>query len=271
MTEMNPKQYHAYAMRTVAQVPGIDPQMPGRDIKKVAVIGAGLMGSGIAVCFLRAGIPTILVDTSKEALERGRKSIASPAEVDKAMVNYGFPMGPCAMGDMAGVDVRNYVLDAMKSDQLIPDDPRYGAMSKALFAEGRLGQKTAAGNYDYGEDGRTPIPSDKVSGIRDRIAAELGVRQRDISEEEIVNRCLLAVINEAAEVVGEGIVNHPSDVDILWMYGYGFPGAKCGPVYQAREMGLEQVRATMNAYKDADEKFGEIYWSPSASLDKLFV
>ena len=429
---MNPKQYHAYAMRKVAQVPGIDPQMPGRDIKKVAVIGAGLMGSGIAVCFLRAGIPTILVDTSEEALERGRKSIAralasgvkrgmmtpdqakgiqilvsttldyddlkdcdliieavfermdikeaifkrlgevakegallatntsgldvdqiaaasgrssdvvglhffspahvmplleivrgketssealktalyvstityktgvvvgnchgfaanrmlegyareseflllegaSPAEVDKAMVNYGFPMGPCAMGDMAGVDVRNYVLDAMKSDQLIPDDPRYGAMSKALFAEGRLGQKTAAGNYDYGEDGRTPIPSDKVSGIRDRIATELGVRQRDISEEEIVNRCLLAVINEAAEVVGEGIVNHPSDVDILWMYGYGFPGAKCGPVYQARQMGLEQVRATMNAYKDADEKFGEIYWSPSASLDKLFV
>ena len=70
MTEMNPKQYHAYAMRKVAQVPGIDPQMPGRDIKKVAVIGAGLMGSGIAVCFLRASIPTILVDTVRRGARR---------------------------------------------------------------------------------------------------------------------------------------------------------------------------------------------------------
>jgi 3-hydroxyacyl-CoA dehydrogenase len=196
---------------------------------------------------------------------------ASPAEIDQAMMNYGFPMGPCAMGDMAGIDVRNYVLDAMRSGQLIPDDPRYGAMSEALFAEGRLGQKTGAGNYDYGEDGRTPIPSDKVSGIRDKIAAELGVRQRDISEEEIVSRCLLAVINEAAEVVGEGIVNHPSDVDILWIYGYGFPFAKGGPVYQARQMGIEKVRASLDACKEADEKFGGIYWSPSASLDKLFT
>ena len=431
MTEINPKQYHAYAMRQLAQVPGIDPEMPGRDIKQVAVIGAGLMGSGIAVCFLRAGIPTILVDQTEEALATGRKSIAkalgsgvkrgmltpdqakgvqllvsttldyndlkncdliieavfermdikeaifkrlgevakdgallatntsgldvdqiaaasgrpadvvglhffSPAhvmplleivrgketspealktalyvstityktgvvvgncqgfaanrmlesyareseflaiegasasDIDQAMMNFGFPMGPCAMGDMAGVDIRNYVLDSMKAAQMIPDDPRYGAMSKALFAEGRLGQKTRAGNYDYGEDGRTPIPSEKVAEIRDRIAAELGIKQREISEEEIVSRLLLPVINEAAKIVEEGIVNHPTDIDILWIYGYGFPFAKGGPVYQAKQMGYEQVRASLNAYKEADEKFGEIYWSPSPSLEKLF-
>jgi 3-hydroxyacyl-CoA dehydrogenase len=432
VTEMNPKQYHAYAMRQLAQVPGIDPEMKGRDIKQVAVIGAGLMGSGIAVCFLRAGIPTILVDQSEEALEKGRKSIAkalgsgvkrgmltpdqakgvqllvsttldyedlsdadliieavfermdikeaifkrlgevakqgallatntsgldvdqiarasgrpadvvglhffspahvmplleivrgretspetlktalyvstityktgvvvgncqgfaanrmlegyareseflalegaSAAEIDQAMTNYGFPMGPCAMGDMAGVDVRSYVLDSMKAARMIPDDPRYGALSKALFAEGRLGQKTGAGNYDYGEDGRTPIPSEKVAGIRDRLAAELGVEQREISEEEIVSRLLMPVINEAAKILEEGIVNHPSDIDILWIYGYGFPFAKGGPVYQARQMGLDKVRDTLNAYKEADEKFGEMYWAPSSSLDKLFV
>ena len=431
MTEINPKQYHAYAMRQLAQVPGIDPEMPGRDIKQVAVIGAGLMGSGIAVCFLRAGIPTILVDQTEEALETGRKSIAkalgsgvkrgmltpdqakgvqlivsttldyndlkncdliieavfermdikeaifkrlgevakdgallatntsgldvdqiaaasgrpadvvglhffSPAhvmqlleivrgketspealktalyvstityktgvvvgncqgfaanrmlesyareseflaiegasasDIDQAMMNFGFPMGPCAMGDMAGVDIRNYVLDSMKAAQMIPDDPRYGAMSKALFAEGRLGQKTRAGNYDYGEDGRTPIPSEKVAEIRDKIAAELGIKQREISEEEIVSRLLLPVINEAAKIVEEGIVNHPTDIDILWIYGYGFPFTKGGPVYQARQMGYEQVRAALNAYKEADEKFGEIYWTPSPSLEKLF-
>ncbi len=431
MTDMNPKQYHAYAMRQLSQVPGIDPEMPGRDIKQVAVIGAGLMGSGITVCFLRAGIPTILVDQTEEALAAGLKSIAkalgsgvkrgmltpdqvkgvqllvsttlcyddlkdadliieavfermdikeaifkrlgevakesallatntsgldvdqiaaasgrpadvlglhffspahvmplleivrgketsaealktalyvstitnktgvvvgncqgfaanrmlesyareseflglegaSAAEIDQAMTNYGFPMGPCTMGDMAGVDVRNYVLDSMKSARLIPDDPRYGTMSKALFAEGRLGQKTRAGNYDYGEDGRTPIPSEKVVEIRDRIAAELGIQKREISEEEIVSRLLLPVINEAAKILEEGIINSPSDVDILWIYGYGFPFAKGGPVYQARQMGLDKVRDNLNAYKEADEEFGEIYWAPSASLGRLF-
>jgi 3-hydroxyacyl-CoA dehydrogenase len=428
---MNPKQYIGYAMKQVARVPGIDSDMKGRDIKQVAVIGAGLMGSGIAVCFLRAGIPTILVDRSEEALEQGRKSIAkalgsgvkrgmltpdqakgiqllvsttldyndlkdcdliieavfekmelkeaifkqlgevakqgallatntsgldvdqiaaasgrpadvvglhffspafvmplleivrgkktsaealktamyvstityktgvvvgncqgfaanrmlegyvreseflilegaTPEQIDKAMVNYGFPMGPCTMGDMAGVDVRNYVLDSMKSAQLIPDDPRYGAISKALFAEGRLGQKTGGGNYDYGEDGRTPIPSPKVAEIRDRLAAELGIEKRDFSDEEIVNRLMLPVINEAAKVVDEGIVNYPSDVDILWIFGYGFPAAKGGPVYQANQMGLEQVRAALNAYREADPRFGEKYWSPSPALEKLF-
>jgi len=429
---MNPKQYHAYAMNQLARVPGIAPDMKGRDIKQVAVIGAGLMGSGIAVCFLRAGIPTILVDQTEDALKNGRKSIAkalgsgvkrgmltpdqaegiqllvsttldyedlkdadliieavfermdikeaifkrlgevakqgallatntsgldvdqiaaasgrpadvvglhffspahvmplleivrgketspealktalyvstityktgvvvgncqgfaanrslqgyareaeflglegaSPEQIDKAMMDFGFPMGPCAMGDMAGVDVGNYVLDSLKAARLIPDDPRYGAMTKALVAEGRLGQKTGAGNYDYGEDGRTPIPSPKVAEICAGIAAELGIEQREISDEEIVNRLLLPVINEAAKILEEGIVNHPSDVDILWIYGYGFPFMKGGPVYQARQMGLEQVRATLNAYKEADEKFGEVYWAPSASLDKLFA
>jgi 3-hydroxyacyl-CoA dehydrogenase len=431
VSELKPKQYIGYAMRQLAQVPGIDPEMTGRDIKQVAVIGAGLMGSGIAVCFLRAGIPTILVDQSEEALEKGRKSIAkmlgsgvkkgmltpdqskgiqllvsttldyndlkecdliieavfermdikqaifkqlgeiakdgallatntsgldvdqiaaasgrpgdvvglhffspafvmplleivrgkettaealktalyvstityktgvvvgncfgfaanrmlegyareseflllegaTPEEIDQAMVNYGFPMGPCTMGDMAGVDVRNYVLDGMKSAGLIPDDPRYGAVSKALFAEGRLGQKTGAGNYDYGEDGRTPIPSARVAEIQNKIASKLGVKQRTFSENEIVNRLMLPVINEAAKIVEEGIVNHPSDIDILWIYGYGFPMAKGGPVYQSNQMGLEQVRAALNAYQDADEEYGEIYWSPAPSLEVLF-
>jgi len=428
---MNPKQYIGHAMRQVAQVPGVDPGMRGREIKQVAVIGAGLMGSGIAVCFLRAGIPTILVDQSEEALARGRKSVAKalesgvkrgmatpdqakgiqlllsttldyddlrdcdliieavfermdikedvfrrlgavakegallatntsgldvdriaaasgrpgdvvglhffspafvmplleivrgkettpaalktamyastityktgvvvgncfgfaanrtlepyareseflmlegaePADIDKAMTDFGFPMGPCAMGDMAGINVRVHVLDAMKEAGMIPDDPRYGAMSKALHDEGRLGQSTAAGNFDYGEDGRTPIPSPTVAAIRDRIAGELGIKQRQIGAEEIVNRLLLPVINEAARVVDEGIVNHPSEIDVIWIYGYGFPAAKAGPVFQARQMGLDQVKSSLAAYQEADSKFGDIYWAPSPALEKLF-
>ena len=432
MTEMNPKQYVAHAINQVGRVPGISPGMKGREIRKVGVIGAGLMGSGIAVCFLGAGIPTVLLDQNEEALNKGRKSVAvalsslvkrgflfeglakglqillsttvdyqdlsdcdliieaafermdvkedifkrlgavakkgavlatntsgldvdhiasvsgrpadviglhffspafvmplleivrgkatspevlrtclfvstiirktgvvvgncygfaanrmlegyareseflilegaNPEDIDKAFTSYGFPMGPCAMGDMAGLDVRCHYLEAMKAEKLIPDDPRYGVLTRALAAEGRLGQKTGAGNYDYGADGRTPIPSDKVKSLRDRVAAELGVAQRSCSEEEIVMRCLLPVINEAAKVVGEGIVNQPSDVDVIWTYGYGFPAARGGPVYQARLMGLEKVRSALLAYQKADPQFGQTYWAPAPKLEQLFA
>lgn len=432
MTEMHPKQYLGYAINQVGRVPGIDPGTKGRELRKVGVIGAGLMGSGIAVCFLGASFPTVIVDRDEEALGKGRKSAAKaltsfvkrgfmapdqakglqalltttvdyddladcdliieavfermdvkeevfrrlgtvakegailatntsgldvdriaaasgrpedviglhffspahimplleivrgektsqetlrtclfastvirktgvvvgncfgfaanrmlegyareseflglegadPADIDKAMRDYGFPMGPCEMGDMAGVDVRSHYLDGLKSAGLIPEDPRYGALSKALAAEGRLGQKTGAGMYDYGEDGRTPVPSDQVRALRDRIAAELGIEQREIDAEEIVSRCLLPVINEAAKVLDEGIVARPSDVDVLWIYGYGFPAAKGGPVYQARQMGFEKVRDTLLTYQQADEKFGKTYWAPSPALEKLFA
>jgi len=429
---MHPKQYVGIAMRQLADVPGIAPGSPGRPVRKVGVIGAGLMGSGIAVCFLGATIPTILVDQSEEALAKGRKAVgkdlatgvkkgfltpdqakglqvlltttvdydalsdcdliieavfermdiketvfkqlgkvakkgailatntsgldvdhiaevsgrpedviglhffspafimplleivrgkktspdvlrttlfvsmmikkigvvvgncfgfaanrslegygreseflalegANPEDIDKALVNYGFPMGPCTMGDLAGIDIRCHVLDSMQAAGLVPNDPRYGALSKALAAEGRLGQKTGAGMYDYGEDGRTPIPSDKVKEIRDKIAAELSIKQRKISDEEIVERCMLPVVNEIAKILDEGIINHPSDADVLWIYGYGFPAAKGGPVYQANLDGFEKVHASLVAYQEKDAKFGDAYWSPSPALKKLFT
>jgi 3-hydroxyacyl-CoA dehydrogenase len=429
---MHPKQYVGMAMRQLADVPGIAPGSPGRTVRKVGVIGAGLMGSGIAACFLGAAIPTVLIDQSEEALAKGRKAVgkdlatavkkgfatedqakglqvllttttdydalkdcdliieavfermdiketvfkrlgeiakpgailatntsgldvdhiaaasgraedviglhffspafimplleivrgkktspevlrtalfvsmtikkigvvvgncfgfaanrmlegygresellalegANPDEIDQALVNYGFPMGPCAMGDMAGIDVRSHVLDSMKEAGLIPDDPRYGVLSKALFAEGRLGQKTGAGMYDYGEDGRTPIPSDTVKEIRDKLAAELGIPQRKIGEEEIVERCMLPVVNEAAKILADGIINHPSDADVLWIYGYGFPMAKGGPVYQAQLDGFEKVHTSLVSYQEKDAEFGDLYWSPSPALKELFT
>jgi 3-hydroxyacyl-CoA dehydrogenase len=404
VSKLNPKQYVGLAMRQLADLPGLEPGSPGRSIRKVGVIGAGLMGSGIAVCFLGAAIPTVLVDQKEEALAKGRKAIgkdlatgikkgfltedqakglqvlltttvdydelsdcdliieavfermdiketvfkqlaqvakkgailatntsgplleivrgkktapdvlrtalfvsmtikkigvvvgncfgfaanrmlegygresellalegANPEEIDQALVDYGFPMGPCAMGDMAGIDVRSHVFDSMKEAGLIPDDPRYGVLSKALFAAGRLGQKTGAGMYDYGEDGRTPIPSDKVKEIRDKLAAELGIEQRKISAEEIVERCMLPVVNEAAKILAEGIINHPSDADVLWIYGYGFPMAKGGPVYQAQLDGFEKVHASLVSYQEKDAEFGDLYWSPSPALKELFT
>jgi 3-hydroxyacyl-CoA dehydrogenase len=106
--------------------------------------------------------------------------------------------------------------------------------------------------------------------MRDKLAAELGIAKREHTEEEIVQRCLLPVINEAAKLVDEGIVNSPSDVDVLWIYGYGFPAAKGGPVYVARQMGYEKVRDAMLAFQKADRKYGATYWTPSPALEKLF-
>ncbi len=195
---------------------------------------------------------------------------ATPAQIDKAMVDFGFPMGPCAMGDLAGVDVRFHVLQSMKDAGLLPHDPRYGAISKALYEAGRLGQKTRAGMFDYGEDGRTPIPSDAVEEIRSKIASELGIEQRKISDEEIVERCMLPVVNEAAKILDEGIIHHASDADILWIYGYGYPMAKGGPVYQARLQGFEATRDALKSYEEKDAEFGKTYWAPSPALQKLF-
>jgi 3-hydroxyacyl-CoA dehydrogenase len=175
------------------------------------------------------------------------------------------------MGDMAGLDVRAHYLQALQDGGLIPDDPRYGVLTRALVAAGRLGQKSGAGNHDYGADGRTPVPSAAVKAMRDQLAAELGVAQRSFTDEEIVMRCLLPVINEAARLVDEGIVNHPSDVDVLWIYGYGFPAAKGGPVYLARQWGYDKVQAALRAQEAADPRFGAAYWAPSPALQRLFA
>ena len=196
---------------------------------------------------------------------------ARPEDVDRALTGFGFPMGPCAMGDMAGLDIRSDYLAALRDAQLIPADPRYGALTKALVAAGRLGQKTAAGNYDYGPDGRTPVPSARALEIRDRVAAELGVPQRTFTDEEIVMRCLLPVVVEAARVLAEGVVPRASDIDVLWVYGYGFPAAKGGPVYLARQLGLDAVRQGIAAQRRADPQFGDRYWAPSAPLELLFA
>ncbi|NNM61005.1 MAG: hypothetical protein HKM03_02450 [Steroidobacteraceae bacterium] len=150
-------------------------------------------------------------------------------------------------------------------------DPRYGALTSALVAAGRLGQKTSAGNYDYGPDRRTPIPSEKALELRDRIAADLGIARRTYGEEEIVMRCLLPVINEAARVLDEGVVARPSDIDVLWVYGYGFPTGKGGPVYLARQLGVQAVRRELESRREADPTFGNTYWAPSRALDLLLA
>ena len=172
------------------------------------------------------------------------------------------------MADLAGIDVRCHVLDAMRAEDRIPHDPRYGAIAKALAADGRLGQKTKAGYFDYGDDGRTPMPSIATLAIRDRVAGDLGVRPRKISDEEIVERCLLPVINEAAKELDEGIVDGVGSVDLIWLYGYGFPAGKGGPVYEARQRGFEAIKEALQRLLSGSWKRGGIpdLWDGQAGV-----
>lgn len=162
---------------------------------------------------------------------------ATPQQVDRALVAFGFPMGPHAVGDLVGLDV-----GVRAAAQAPPGaDPRDGALARRLVAEGRLGQKSGSGLYRYEPGSRQPVPDPVVQDMIREEARRLGVPQRSIADDEIVQRCLLALINEAAALLGEGIALRASDIDTVWLHGYGFPRWKGGPMHQADRCGLPQV------------------------------
>jgi 3-hydroxyacyl-CoA dehydrogenase len=162
---------------------------------------------------------------------------ATPQQVDRALVAFGFPMGPHAVGDLVGLDV-----GVRAASQAPPGaDPRDGALARRLVAEGRLGQKSGSGLYRYEPGSRQPVPDPAVQDMIREEARRLGVPQRSIDDEEIVQRCLLALINEGAALLGEGIALRASDIDTVWLHGYGFPRWKGGPMHHADQWGLPQV------------------------------
>jgi 3-hydroxyacyl-CoA dehydrogenase len=146
-------------------------------------------------------------------------------------------MGPHAVGDLVGLDV-----GVRAASQAPPGaDPRDGALARRLVAEGRLGQKSGSGLYRYEPGSRQPVPDPAVQDMIREEARRLGVPQRPIDDEEIVQRCLLALINEGAALLGEGIALRASDIDTVWLHGYGFPRWKGGPMHHADQWGLPQV------------------------------
>jgi 3-hydroxyacyl-CoA dehydrogenase len=162
---------------------------------------------------------------------------ATPQQVDRALVAFGFPMGPHAVGDLVGLDV-----GVRAASQAPPGaDPRDGALARRLVAEGRLGQKSGSGLYRYEPGSRQPVPDPVVQDLIREEARQLGVPQRPIADDEIVQRCLLALINEGAALLGEGIALRASDIDTVWLHGYGFPRWKGGPMHHADQWGLPQV------------------------------
>ncbi|HLR17414.1 MAG TPA: 3-hydroxyacyl-CoA dehydrogenase NAD-binding domain-containing protein [Alcanivoracaceae bacterium] len=414
-----------FAEREVAKVPGLDPKTPQRPIEKVAIIGAGTMGGGIAMNFANAGIPVKILEQQQEALDRGlsvvranyegsakrgritaeqveermalieptlnyddladvdlvieavfenmdvKKQVftkldevckpgailatntstldvnriasftkrpedvvgmhffspanvmkllenirgektaddvlatvmalsrrigkvgvlvgvchgfvgnrmlhqrqaeanklvdqgATPEQVDKVLFDLGFPMGPFAMSDLAGLDVGYRIRQELRAEN--PDNPPAATWTDLLVEEGRCGQKTQAGVFDYKDGSRAPIPSEQVAQLIANFRAEQGITPRDVTDQEILERTMYVMVNEGAKILEEGIAARALDVDVIWIYGYGFPVYRGGVMYWADQVGLDKILAKV---KEFYAETGEEQWKPSALLEKL--
>jgi 3-hydroxyacyl-CoA dehydrogenase len=186
---------------------------------------------------------------------------ASPQQIDKAITDFGFAMGPFAMSDLAGLDIGWRVRKAQGK----PAGERYsGTIPDRLCELGHYGQKTGQGYYKYEAGSRTPKPYPELQEIVAGVAKELGVEQRKISDEEIVQRCIFPMINEGCKILDEGVALRASDIDIVWLNGYGFPAYRGGPMFYGELVGLPKVLATI---EDFQRKFGKV-WEPSPLLVK---
>ena len=187
----------------------------------------------------------------------------TPSQVDSALEKFGMAMGPLAMGDLAGLDV-GYKARQGRTD--LPDDPKLYRIGTLLVEMGRYGQKTGSGFYQYDAETRARVADPEVEAMIKAEAAKIGIEQRDISDEEILQRCFYPLINEGARILEEGIAQRPSDIDVVYVFGYAFPVAKGGPMYYADQIGLKQVYDKICEFRDRD---GEQYWQPAPLLKRL--
>jgi 3-hydroxyacyl-CoA dehydrogenase len=187
---------------------------------------------------------------------------ALPEQVDKVFVDFGYPMGPFAVGDLAGLDI-GYA--GRKRRKAADPDYRMLPIADKLVALGRYGQKTGTGWYRYEQGDRTPHPDPEVTRIIKETAAELGVMQRAFTDDEILRRMLFASVNEACKILEEGKVYRASDVDVMWLYGFGFPRYRGGLMYWADTIGAREVYNQVAAWH---QHYGK-RWQPSNLLRQL--
>ncbi len=189
---------------------------------------------------------------------------ATPEQIDTAMETWGMAMGPIRVADLAGIDI------GYKARQALPEsergDPRASRVADVLAEMGRLGQKTGAGFYQYDAETRRHASDPEVLEIIEREAAALGVERREIPDDEIVDRLIYALVNEGMRVVEEGIAQRPGDIDVVYIYGYGFPAWRGGPMHYGDAVGLKTVYARVTEFS---ERFGAEAWAPAPLLEKL--
>ena len=181
--------------------------------------------------------------------------------IDKVIYDFGFPMGPFQMGDLAGLDIGYLLRQQRKPD---PEEAPAFRVHDRLVEAGAKGQKTGRGFYIYGEG--APKPNPMVAAFVREEAAKAGIAHREVSDEEIIERCVLPLINEGARILEEGIAIRASDIDVVWLYGYGFPRWRGGPMYYADSLGLKQVLERIRHY---GELLGPRFWTPAPLIAQL--
>ncbi len=189
---------------------------------------------------------------------------ASPQQVDKVLFDLGFPMGPFAMSDLAGMDVGYRIREELRKED--PANAPARNWTDELVEAGRLGQKTQAGVFDYKEGDRTPVPSPDVDGIIEQYRSDNGITPRAISDQEILERCMYVMVNEGAKILEEGIAARPLDVDVIWIYGYGFPVYRGGVMFWADQVGVKKIHDKIS---EIYQQTGDPVWKPSERLAEL--
>jgi 3-hydroxyacyl-CoA dehydrogenase len=180
---------------------------------------------------------------------------ATPAQVDRVLFEFGFPMGPFAMSDLAGLDI------GWKQEKSSSSTVR-----EVLCENGRRGQKNGRGYYTYDPDTRASTPDPEVEQLIKDFAIGKGVEQRDVSDQEVLERCLYPMINEGAKILEEGIAIRGSDIDVVWVNGYGWPVYRGGPMYWADYVGLAEIVEKIKSYSAS---LGGRHWEVSPLLERL--
>jgi 3-hydroxyacyl-CoA dehydrogenase len=231
-------------MATVMQV--------AKKIKKTAVV------SGVCDGFIGNRMIEHYGRVAGFLLEEG----ATPAQVDKALEKWGMAMGPFRMGDLAGNDIGWAI---RKRRYVEKPSIRYARFADKLCELGRYGQKTGKGWYLYQPGNRKAIPDPEVDKMLEDYRKELGITPRKISDAEIVQRCIFALVNEGARILEEGIAARASDIDMIYLTGYGFPLFRGGPMLYADEVGLYNVARTMQEFAATS---GDAFWEPAPLIAK---
>jgi 3-hydroxyacyl-CoA dehydrogenase len=230
------------------------------DVLKTAVELAPRLGKvpvTVGVCYGFVGNRMLArrVQQGERLLAEG----ALPQDVDAAMVNFGFRMGPFAASDLAGLDIGWRIRKATGASAPVAD---------ALCQQGRYGQKTGKGYYLYREGARTGVPDLEVENLVKQVSEKLGIQRRPITEEEIVARLVFPMVNEGARILSEGIAARASDIDVIWANGYGWPAWRGGPMYHADQLGLNTVVSKLESFASAA---GDESLLPSALLMQLAI
>ena len=224
-----------------------------KKIKKTGVV------SGVCDGFIGNRMVEQYIRQAGFLLEEG----CLPAQVDKAIEKFGFAMGPFRMSDLAGNDIGWYI---RKRRYVEKPDVTYSKVADLLCEKGRFGQKTSAGWYDYKAGDRKAYPSDEVNQMIVQHSADIGVTRRKVSDQEIIERLVYALVNEAALILEEGIAMRASDIDMVYLTGYGFPLFRGGPMCYADTVGLPNVLRAIRKYSKGHHPEA---WKPAPLLEKL--